>query len=115
MIKRTCLIALFCAAGACSTVHSAYLSNLSRSPDGAHLIEAASSKSVFLGMNFSNDYAFEAREKLYAQCPGGTVTGVLSTYETTSYLIVTTHEVRAKGYCVQRGAGAAAAPTGVTP
>src|SRR5262249_17018144 len=82
-------------ATACTTVQSAYLTILSRPTSASRPIEAKSSKLVFLGLNFDNDYAFEARESLYAQCPGGVVTGVLSTYETRSYLIFTDHVIRA--------------------
>lgn len=86
-------------ASACTTVQSAYLTNLSAPVSDARPIEAKSSKLVFLGMNFDNEYAFEARDSLYAQCPGGMVTGVLSTYETKSYVFFTDHIVRARGYC----------------
>ena len=91
---------------ACTTVHSAYLSNLGHPEAGARPIEAEASKSVFLGLNFSNDYVFEARTRLYDQCPDGAVTGVLSTYESTNYLLVVTHEVRVRGLCVAAPAGA---------
>lgn len=84
---------------ACTTVQSAYLTNMSAPAASARPIEAESSKLVFLGLNFDNDYAFEARESLYAQCPAGMVTGVLSTYETRSYVIFTDHVIRARGYC----------------
>jgi hypothetical protein len=94
----SCVFALVSFA-ACTTVQSAYLTNLSTPVAAARPIQAESSKMVFLGMNFDNDYAFEARESLYAQCPGGMVTGVLSTYETRSYILLTDHIVRARGYC----------------
>lgn len=97
---------------ACTTVHSAYLTNLSAPTASARPIQAESGKTVFLAMNFSNDYAYEARERLYAECPDGTVTGVLSTYETTWYVLFVRHEVTARGYCVPRPAApeAPAAP-----
>jgi len=94
---------VLCPSVGCKTLHSAYLTNMSV-PDGSRrAIDAESSKTVFLGLNFSNDYADEAREQLYAQCPDGLVTGVLSTFETTSYLIVTTHTVKAHAFCVVSG------------
>lgn len=99
---------------ACTTVHSAYLTNLSAPVTQARPIEAEASKTVFLAMNFNNDYAYEAREKLYAQCPGGNVTGVLSTYETTWIVLFVNHRVTARGYCVP-AAPAAAVATAATP
>lgn len=111
MLKRIITTALLATSAACTTVHSAYLSNLSAPAQRAAPIEAEASKSVFLGLNFSNDYVFEARDKLYAQCPQGTVTGVLSTYESTSYVIVTTHEVRVRGFCVSEEPGGARTAT----
>ena len=100
-MRRTLAVPVLLALSACTTVRSAYLTNLSAPAESGHPIEAESSKTVFLAMNFSNEYAFEARKKLYEQCPGGTVTGVLSTYETHFYVFVTTHVVHAKAYCME--------------
>ncbi len=115
MLKRSITLLLLVCGTACTTVHSAYLSNLSHPEEGTRNIEATASKTVFLGLNFSNDYVFEARDKLYAQCPDGAVTGVLSTFETTSYVIVRTHEVRARGFCVNEPGGARMADAGSQP
>lgn len=112
------ILGLVLANSACTTVHSAYLTNLSAPAQSARPIQAEAGKTVFLAMNFSNDYAYEARERLYAECPDGTVTGVLSTYETTWYLLFVRHEVTARAYCVPRPAPAPAesvAPTVAEP
>ncbi|MBK6686898.1 MAG: hypothetical protein IPG45_20695 [Deltaproteobacteria bacterium] len=114
------ILGLVLANSACTTVHSAYLTNLSAPAQSARPIQAEAGKTVFLAMNFSNDYAYEARERLYAECPDGTVTGVLSTYETTWYVLFIRHEVTARAYCVPRPAAPAApdvpeAPTVTEP
>lgn len=84
----------------CTTMHSAYLTNLSTPREGAKPIEADAWKFILLGLSFSEDYAFEAREDLYAQCPKGTVTGVLTTFQTRTFLLFWIDSVRVRGYCV---------------
>ncbi len=98
------------AVGGCASVHSAYMTNLSVPAEQGKQVAATAAKTVVLGFNFTNDYVFEAREALLDACPGGRVTGVLSTYETFFYLLWTRHEVRVEGVCVAAGAALGAPP-----
>jgi hypothetical protein len=85
----------------CATVHSAFMTNISATPKQGRTIEASSSKFVFLAFNFDNEYAFETQRKLAGACPNGTVTGILTTFETRWYVLFTDFAVKAKGLCVQ--------------
>ena len=100
---RAVLFALFFAlfVSGCTTVNSVHLTNLSVPTSKSRRISAEVTKLTFLGFSASNDYAFEVREKLYAACPGGTVTGVLSTFESTLYVVLVEFKVRARGFCHQ--------------
>ncbi len=85
----------------CATVHSAFMTNVSSSPQHGRMIEASASKFVFLAFNFDNDYAFGARDRLMAACPNGMVTGILTTFESKWYVFFTDFEVKDRGLCVQ--------------
>src|SRR4051794_6770171 len=53
----------------------------------------------FLGINFSNEFVDELRDKLSTKCRGGKVTGLLTKYETYYYVLVVKRQVKATGYC----------------
>ncbi len=95
------MIAMFLGAlGGCASVHSVYMTNLRAPETSGTPIQVEVQKRVVLGFNFDNDYVFEARQELIEKCGQGLVTGVLSTYETYSYVIFTDHVVRAEAVCV---------------
>lgn len=85
----------------CASLHSAYMTNMS-APEGRE-VKAEASKLVFLAFTFDNEFAFDAKEKLLGQCPGGKVTGVFTTYETFWYVLFTRQVVQAQGVCVAKG------------
>jgi hypothetical protein len=64
-------------------------------------IEATSSKFVFLAFNFNNDFLEETPKKLIEQCQGGKIKGIVTKFETVSYVFFTDFIVKANGYCVQ--------------
>lgn len=84
----------------CTTLRSVHLSNLSVPKESGREISAKVSKVLILGIGFSTSYVFEARQRLYALCPDGVVTGVLSVFESTNALLLSVETVRVKAYCV---------------
>lgn len=64
-------------------------------------IHAQASKVIFLGFNFDNDFVDDLNHSLKAQCPGGTVSGILTKDEVIDYFlfIVWQRRVTASGYC----------------
>lgn len=102
-MKILLLLAML-SAGACASVQSVTMTNLRAPLAEGRPIEARVEKTVVLGLNFDNDYVFQARKDLLAQCPNGVVTGVMSTYETYWYVVLTDHVVKAEAVCVEGGA-----------
>lgn len=76
-------------------------------------VVATVSKWIFLGLNFDNDYVDELTTKLRQNCDGK-VSGLMTKYETTFYLIVSKDQITATGYCVdsKRSRSAANSPQG---
>ncbi len=70
-------------------------------------VTASVSKWVLLGINFDNDYVEGLTSKLRSDC-SGKVTGILTTYQATSYLFVSKHEITAAGFCVNQENGSSA-------
>lgn len=65
-------------------------------------VNAKVSKFIFLGLNFDNDFVDDLKDKLAAQCTNGTISGILTKHDSTSYLIAHTVTVYATGYCTRR-------------
>jgi len=64
-------------------------------------VSATTSKTVFLGFNFDNDYVDNLTDQLRAKCQDGYVKGILTKDEVTSYLIVFKRTITATGYCLK--------------
>ncbi len=84
----------------CTTLRSVHLSNLSVPKESGRPISAKVSKVLVLGIGFSSDYVFEARQRLYELCPDGVVTGVLSVFESKNALLLSIETVKVRAYCV---------------
>ena len=66
-------------------------------------VSAESSKWIFFGFNFDNDYVDVVRKELRSQCPRGKVTGILTKDENINYFIglVMKRRIEARGFCVK--------------
>jgi hypothetical protein len=73
--------------------------------DRSRPVSAAGERVIFFGINQDNEYAASLVKDLAAQCPGGTVSGILTRLETNIvFPFVVTMRVHAQGYCVMPGA-----------
>lgn len=63
------------------------------------VVKAESSKFIFLGFNFNNDYVDEAIGQLKEQCPNGIISGILTKDESISYFLAHTRKITATGFC----------------
>ena len=69
--------------------------------DRSKPVQVEENNTAFLGIHFDNDFVDEIPAQLQEQCRGGKVTGILTKYETTWYVIIQTRTVTATGYCVR--------------
>ena len=67
------------------------------------MVSAESSRMIFLGFNFDNDYADQVTKKLMRKCPNGQIKGILTKDETKMYFLFFVYErvVSARGYCIK--------------
>ena len=65
-------------------------------------VSTESSKFIFLGFNFSNDYVDLVVQNLANKCPNGKIEGLLTKQESIEYFffIFWSSKVTASGYCV---------------
>ncbi len=65
------------------------------------IVTAETSRIIFLGFNFDNDYVDKITEQLRNKCQGGKVSGILTKDEVTNYFLFIVHKrsVTARGYC----------------
>ena len=59
------------------------------------------SKFIFLGFNFDNDEVDRVADQLARKCPGGKVSGVLTKYESVSYIFAHMRKIKASGICLK--------------
>lgn len=83
----------------CASVNSVSLTSIPAVKD--HEVKKTTSKMIFLGFNFNNDYIDNMAEELQQQCPHGKISGILTKDETINYFLffVWERRVTAKGYC----------------
>jgi hypothetical protein len=62
-------------------------------------VKAEASKFIILGFNFDNDFVEPLVDDLKSQCPGGTISGILTKDEVISYFLAHTRRVTATGFC----------------
>jgi hypothetical protein len=62
-------------------------------------VKAESSRWIFLGFNFDNDYIDPLVDDLKKQCPNGVISGILTKDETIAYFLVFKKHVVTTGYC----------------
>jgi hypothetical protein len=89
----------------CASLRSVSLTSIPKERENK--VTASVSKWVILGINFDNDYVEGLTSKLRSDCKGK-VTGILTTYQATSYLFVSKHEITAAGFCGNQGSKSAA-------
>lgn len=85
---------------ACASVQS--VSTSSVPAQRGKPITAESSKFIFLGFNFNNEYVDAVVQNLARQCPNGRVEGILTKQESINYFLYFfwTSKISASGYCV---------------
>lgn len=103
MKNRVAMLALALGVGftGCAHVNSVSLTSI---PAGkGRPVRAETSKTIFLGFNFDNDYVEQMASDLRRQCPNGMVRGILTKDETINYFLffVWARKVTASGYCQQ--------------
>ena len=78
--------------------------SINSQPEGQERLNPIStevSKLIFLGLNFDNDFLNEVPKKLMDSCPGGKIKGIVTRFETVSYLIFFRFVVKAQGFCTK--------------
>jgi hypothetical protein len=84
-----------------SCTHMASVSQTSIPAKKGKVVSAEVEKNIIFLFNFSNAYVDEINDKLVAQCPNGSVQGVLTKHESITYFPIIFHRVKitAEGYC----------------
>jgi hypothetical protein len=80
----------------CASLHSVSVTSIPQNRN--QKVSANVSKWIILGLNFNNDYVDELTESLRRKCDGK-VTGILTKYESTLFLIASKNEITATGFC----------------
>ncbi len=85
----------------CATINSVSLTPIPA--DRKNEVQVQTSRTIFLGFNFDNDFVDNLVEELKQKCPNGKVTGILTKDENINYFlyIVWKKQVTATGYCIQ--------------
>ena len=83
----------------CATLSSVSLTQIPKVR--TNKVMADSSRWIFLGLNFDNDYVEKVTADLRSQCPNGKVTGILTKFMTRTYLILWKNTIQAQGYCIK--------------
>jgi hypothetical protein len=85
----------------CVSLHSISINSQPDGQERSNPINAEVSKLIFLGLNFNNDFLDEVPKKLMDSCPGGKIKGIVTRYETVSYVFFYRFVVKAKGFCTK--------------
>jgi hypothetical protein len=84
------------------TVRSISANQVPTQSDRGQKISASDSGLVILLVPFGNSFVESAKERLMAQCPGGSIEGLLTKFQATYVsLIFEKPEVTMEGYCVK--------------
>lgn len=88
----------------CAHSHHQSATDVSLNPLGrpGTLIKAESEQFVFLGFTTSTQYVEEARDKLLAQCPTGSISPLTTHYYTSLGVLSWTNRIRMEGICLPR-------------
>lgn len=81
----------------CASVNSVSLTQIPAVKKNA--ITAETSKTIFLGFNFDNDFVDQITEQLKQRCSNGVISGILTKDEVISYFLFHTRKITATGYC----------------
>ena len=94
------LISLFIL-GSCS--HLSSVSQTSIPKDKSNIVTAKVERNIIFFLNFNNDYVDNLTAQLMAQCPKGSVKGILTKDQNITYFPIVFHKVviTASGYCVE--------------
>jgi hypothetical protein len=106
------LFLLLLVSSACTTLKSFSMTQVPS--DRSRKVEASDTSGGLFGIFFSNSFADEVAEQLRAQCPQGRLSGVVTKYESTLYVIWVSRKITATGYCLP-GAPSPGAPAVVPP
>jgi hypothetical protein len=85
----------------CVSLHSISINSQPEGAERNNLVSSEVSKLIFLGFNFNNDFLDEAPKKLLDSCPGGKIKGIVTRYETVSYVLFFRFVVKAQGFCTK--------------
>jgi hypothetical protein len=115
LLRCSPLLFLLLASSACTTLKSFSMTQVPS--DRSRKVEASDTSGGLFGIFFSNSFADEVAEQLRAQCPQGRLSGVVTKYESTLYVIWVSRKITATGYCLPGAPppGAPAAPPAAAP
>lgn len=84
-----------------SCTHMLSVSQTSIPAKKGKIVKTEVEKNIIFLFNFSNSYVDEINDKLAAQCPNGSVQGVLTKHENITYFPIIFQKVKitAEGYC----------------
>jgi hypothetical protein len=107
-MSRAALVALLPVAAGCTSLQSVSVTQIPG--DRSRPVRAEVSNTALFGIHFDNDFLEDLTPQLFAQCPHGRITGLLTKQENSVYVIVSTRRVIATGYCVFDAPATAATP-----
>jgi hypothetical protein len=108
MIRRSFYaLALLAVAPACTHLQSVSVTQIPA--DRSRPVRAEVNNPALFGIHFDNSFVEDLTPQLMAQCPHGRLTGLLTKYENTTYVLVSTRTVITTGYCVYDAAPVVAA------
>ncbi|MCS6902190.1 MAG: hypothetical protein RMJ98_22405 [Myxococcales bacterium] len=115
-LRSLLLLLLLVASSACTTLKSFSMTQVPA--DRSRPVEASETSGGLFGIFFSNSFVDEVAEQLRAKCPQGRLSGVVTKYESTLYVIWVSRKITATGYCLPGApspGAPAAAPSVVSP
>ncbi len=99
-MKKLLLVATTLVLTSCAYVQSVSQTSIPR--DRRNLVTAKVERNIIFMFNFDNNYIDTLTSDLQAQCPKGSVKGILTKDESITYFPIIFHKsvVTASGYCV---------------
>ena len=98
MIRRFLVIGLLATSSGCVTLRSMSVTPIPLS--GGKTVEASAETGLlFLSISGNTEFVDNLIKDLRGQCEGGTVTGILTKFETKSWPFFAKHTVTASGDC----------------
>ena len=100
MTRRLCaylLLLSMVTLGGCASLLSVSFTHVPKAR--GHVVTSRSHDWAMFNLHSSNDFVDTVRQGLLDKCPGGNITGILTKYETMTYVFMVKRIVTATGFC----------------